>query len=104
VGTCSNWLLAGSLRSGERAAAIMRLIQSARLNEHDPYTYLKDILTRLPAQRAREIAKLLLHGWQPTDQARQGRRALTPTPAAGTVYASVYATTIQEPTCHVFTG
>jgi len=44
----SNWLFAGSLRSGKRAAAIMRLIQSARINGHDPYAYLKDVLTRLP--------------------------------------------------------
>ena len=35
-----NWLFAGSLRSGKRAAAIMSLIQSARLNGHDPYAYL----------------------------------------------------------------
>lgn len=48
-----NWLFAGSLRSGKRAAAIMSLIQSARLNGHDPYAYLKDVLTRLPTQRAR---------------------------------------------------
>lgn len=39
---------AGSLCSGKRAAAIMSLIQSARLNGHDPYAYLKDVLTRLP--------------------------------------------------------
>ena len=32
----SNWLFAGSLRSGKRAAAIMSLIQSARMNGHDP--------------------------------------------------------------------
>ncbi|VVO07694.1 hypothetical protein PS691_03148 [Pseudomonas fluorescens] len=57
----SNWLFAGSLRSGKRAAAIMSLIQSARLNGHDPYAYLKDILTRLPSQRASEIADLLPH-------------------------------------------
>ncbi|WP_163006313.1 IS66 family transposase, partial [Pseudomonas viridiflava] len=50
----SNWLFAGSLRSGKRAAAIMSLIQSARLNGHDPYAYLKDVLTRLPMQRASE--------------------------------------------------
>jgi hypothetical protein len=41
-----NWLFAGSLRSGKRAAAIMSLIQSARLNGHDPYAYLKDVLTQ----------------------------------------------------------
>jgi len=60
-----NWLFAGSLRSGKRAAAIMSLIQSARLNGHDPYTYLKDVLTRLPTQRASEISELLPHKWQP---------------------------------------
>ena len=59
-----NWLFAGSLRSGKRAAAIMSLIQSARLNGHDPYAYLKDVLTRLPTQRASEIAELLPHRWR----------------------------------------
>ncbi len=58
-----NWLFAGSLRSGKRAAAIMSLIQTARLNGHDPYAYLKDVLTRLPTQRASEITELLPHKW-----------------------------------------
>ncbi|VCV93549.1 Putative transposase (identified by ISEscan HMM) [Klebsiella pneumoniae] len=35
--------------SHTRAAAIMSLIQSARNNGHDPYAYLKDVLTRLPS-------------------------------------------------------
>ncbi|GKQ29489.1 hypothetical protein PSTH1771_14270 [Pseudomonas syringae pv. theae] len=60
-----NWLFAGSLRSGKRAAAIMSLIQSARLNGHDPYAYLKDVLTRLPTHRASEIGQLLPDNWKP---------------------------------------
>jgi hypothetical protein len=56
-----NWLFAGSLRSGKRAAAIMTLIPSARLNGYDPYAYLKDVLTRLPTHRASEIDQLLPH-------------------------------------------
>ncbi|RMV62171.1 putative transposase [Pseudomonas syringae pv. pisi] len=56
--------IAGRLR-GKRAAAIMSLIQSARLNGHDPYAYLKDVLTRLPTQRASEISHLLPHEWTP---------------------------------------
>ena len=59
----SNWLFAGSLRSGKRAAAIMSLIQSARMNGHDPYAYLKDVLTRLPTQKASALAELLPHNW-----------------------------------------
>ena len=42
----SNWLFANSLRAGKRAAAVTSLICSAKLNGHDPYAYLKDVLTR----------------------------------------------------------
>lgn len=61
----SNWLFAGSLRAGKRAAAIMSLIRSAQLNGHDPYVYLKDVLNRLPTHRADDIAALLPHRWAP---------------------------------------
>lgn len=61
-----NWLFAGSLRSGRRAAAIMSLIQSAKLNGHEPYAYLKDVLTRLPTHKASAIDELLPHNWKPT--------------------------------------
>jgi len=60
----SNWLFAGSLRGGQRAAAVMSLIQSARIHGHDPYAYLNDVLTRLPTQKASAIAELLPHNWQ----------------------------------------
>jgi hypothetical protein len=60
----ANWLFAGSLRSGQRAAAVMTLIQSARLNGHDPYAYLKDVLARLPTQKASAIDELLPHNWK----------------------------------------
>jgi transposase len=63
-----NWLFAGSLRSGKRAAAAMSLIQSAKLNSHDPYAYLKDILERLPTQRASTISELLPHNWVAADK------------------------------------
>jgi hypothetical protein len=60
----SNWLFAGSLRAGKRAAAVMSLVHSARLNGHDPYAYLKDVLERLPTQPASRIEELLPHRWQ----------------------------------------
>ena len=47
-----NWLFTGPLRAGQRAAAVMSLIQSARLNGHDPYAYLKDVFERLLTQPA----------------------------------------------------
>ncbi|OKR42204.1 transposase [Pseudomonas aeruginosa] len=33
------------------------------MNGHDPYAYLKDVLTRLPTQRASEITDLFPHKW-----------------------------------------
>lgn len=62
----SNWLFAGSLRAGKRAAVVMSLIQSAKLNGLDPYIYLKDVLERLSTQPAGRIEELLPHIWQPT--------------------------------------
>ena len=61
----SNWLFAGSLRAGKRAAAIMSLVHSAKINGHDPYAYLKDVLERLPTQPASRIEELLPHRWKP---------------------------------------
>ena len=60
-----NWLFAGSLESGQRAASIMSLIQSARLNGLDPYAYLADVLRRLPTHPDSQIDELLPHVWQP---------------------------------------
>jgi transposase len=62
----SNWLFAGSLRAGQRAAAVMSLIQSARMNGHDPWAYINDVLKRLPTQPNSRIAELLPHQWHPT--------------------------------------
>jgi hypothetical protein len=43
----------------------MTLIQSAKLNGHDPYAYLKDVLTRLPTLMNSAIDGLLPHQWKP---------------------------------------
>lgn len=62
----STWMFAGSLRAGRRAAVVMSLIQSAKLNGHDPCRYLKDVLERLPALPASRIEELLPHRWYPS--------------------------------------
>jgi transposase len=62
-----NWLFIGSQLAGERAAAVMSLLQSAKLHGHDPWAYLKDVLTRLPTQLNSRIEELLPHRWQRAD-------------------------------------
>ena len=62
-----NWLFAGSLRSGQRNAAIMSLVQSAKLNGLNPLEYLKDVMDRLPTQPYSQINELLPHNWKPSN-------------------------------------
>jgi transposase len=65
-----NWLFVGSQAAGERAANIMSLIESAKLNGHDPWAYLKDVLERLPTLKNSELATLLPHNWRPVAAAQ----------------------------------
>jgi transposase len=59
-----NWLFAGSLRSGQRAAAVMSLIQTAKINGLDPQAYLRDVLERLPTAKLSDLEDLLPHNWR----------------------------------------
>ena len=53
----------GSQQAGERSAVLLSLIESAKLNGHDPWAYLKDVFDRLPALKQRDLAQLLPHLW-----------------------------------------
>ena len=59
-----NWLFVGSQQAGERAGNILSLIESAKLNGHDPWAYLKDVFERLPTLKNRDLAALLPHNWR----------------------------------------
>jgi len=61
------WLFTGSELAGQRAAVVMSLVQSAKLNGHDPHAYLMDVLQRLPSHPASRIDELLPHRWQPAE-------------------------------------
>lgn len=59
------WLFAGSELAGQRAAMVMSLVQSARLNGHEPWAYLKNVLERLLEHPNHRIDELLPHRWTP---------------------------------------
>jgi transposase len=63
-----NWLFFGSEEAGQRSAVIYTLIQNCRLHGIEPYTYLKDVLERLPHTTNREVNQLTPLKWK---QARQ---------------------------------
>jgi transposase len=54
-----NWLFAGTERAGKRAAAIQSLLATAKLNDIEPYAWLKDTLEKLPTWPNRRIDELL---------------------------------------------
>lgn len=60
-----NWLFVGSELAGERAAVVMSLVQSAKLNKVEPWAYLRDVLARIHSHPASRIDELLPHRWQP---------------------------------------
>lgn len=60
-----NRLFAGSLRAGQSAAAIMRLVHTARLHGLAPCAYFGGVLERLPTQPASAMRDLLPHRGPP---------------------------------------
>lgn len=57
-----NWMLAGALRAGKRAAAVMSLAPSTTLNGHGFCACLKGVLKRLPSLPASRVGGSLPHG------------------------------------------
>lgn len=60
-----NWLFAGSALAGQRAAVVMSLVQSAKLNGLDPWAYLRDVLARIHTHPSQRLEELLPHRWRP---------------------------------------
>ncbi len=54
-----NWLFAGSDKGGERAADILSLIETAKLNGIDPEAYLRTVLSRIADHPITRIGELL---------------------------------------------
>ncbi|MGH8336077.1 MAG: IS66 family transposase, partial [Gammaproteobacteria bacterium] len=54
-----NWMFTGSARAGARAAAIQSLLATAKLNDIEPYAWLKDVLEKLPVWPYSRIDELL---------------------------------------------
>jgi len=67
-----NWLFAGSNDGGERAAVMLTLIHTAKLNDIDPQAWLADVLASIADHKITDLAALLPWNWRralPLDRA-----------------------------------
>jgi transposase len=71
-----NWLFIGDAQAGERSAIIYTVIESCRRRGIDPYTYLRDVLTRLPHMTNRQIPEVTPEAWA------KARRTTAPSKAS----------------------
>lgn len=63
------WLFAGPDRGAERAAVMITLIMTAKLNEVDPQAWLADVFARIAAIPQNRLHELLPWEWErPTEQ------------------------------------
>lgn len=64
-----SWLFAGSDRGADRAAIMLTLIMTARLNDVDPKAWLADILARIADLPVSRLPELLPWEWKRLRQA-----------------------------------
>lgn len=60
-----NWLFIGHPDAGWRSAVIYSIVVSCRRRGIEPWEYLRDVLTRLPAMNQSELPSLLPANWKP---------------------------------------
>lgn len=58
-----NWLFVGDADAGWRSAVLYTLVENCRRLKMDPYTYLRDLLTRLPHMTNRQIKDVTPQAW-----------------------------------------
>jgi hypothetical protein len=54
-----NWLFAGSVVGGKRAAVLFSLVASCKRHKIDPYAYLRDVIGRVKTHPQSKISDLL---------------------------------------------
>ena len=59
------YLFAASERGGEVAATMYSLVATCKLNQIEPFAYLKDVLSRIRSHRVDRLAELLPFNWSP---------------------------------------
>ena len=70
-----NWLFFGHADAGQRSAIIYSIIESCRRHGVEPYTYLHDVLSRLPSMTNRQIKDIVPKAWAAATKTATSRAA-----------------------------
>jgi hypothetical protein len=65
-----NFLFVGSDEGGRTTAVLYTMTQTCRRHGIDPFSYLQDVLTRLPQADYHELAELFPHRWATSQRAK----------------------------------
>lgn len=76
-----NWLFIGSPQGGQTAAVLMSFTSTCKRLGVEPWTYLQDVLGRLPTTPAEQMSELAPDNWQAARRAKQASSAQS-SPAA----------------------
>jgi transposase len=58
-----NWLFVGEADAGQRGAIVYTIIECCRRRGIDPYTYLRDVLSRLPHMTNHQVPEVTPEAW-----------------------------------------
>ncbi|WP_406698649.1 IS66 family transposase [Singulisphaera sp. Ch08] len=64
-----NWLFTGSETGGKTMAVLFSVVSSCQRHGHDPFVYLRDVLSRLPVLPKENLSDLLPDRWSPPQAA-----------------------------------
>ena len=73
-----NWLFTGSENGGRTMAVLFSVVSSCQRNGHDPFVYLRDVLTRLPDQPKERLVDLLPDRWTPLQASNATPSTISP--------------------------
>ena len=58
-----NWLFVGEANAGQRGAIVYTIVECCRRRGIDPYTYLRDVLARLPHMTNHQVPQVTPEAW-----------------------------------------
>ncbi len=64
-----NWLFIGDENAGQVSAVLFTIIEACRRRNIDPWSYLRDVLTRLPTMTNQQIPAIMPDAWARTQRA-----------------------------------